>query len=180
MSNRAGVVRRGVLAGLGGLGAVVGLGGCGFRPLYGAGPQTAGVQDRLGEINVLLIPERTGQLMRQALMARLERGGSGSARRFDLAVQFGLSSDAIAIQIDNSSSRVRLVGTASWTLVAQDVQRRTVASGVAREVDGYNIINQQFFAAELTSVAVQRRMVDALAEQVTTQLAVYFVRQAAG
>jgi len=167
-----------MLAGLAGLGAVAGLGGCGFRPLYGTGAETAGVQERLGEINVLLIPERTGQLMRQALMTRLERGGGGAARRFDLAVQFALGAEPIAIQIDNSTSRIRLIGTATWTLLAQDVQRRTVASGSAREVDGYNIVNQQFFAAELTNTSVQRRMVEALAEQVTTQLALHFARQA--
>ncbi|MCC6720279.1 MAG: hypothetical protein IT555_20575 [Acetobacteraceae bacterium] len=169
MGRPAGAVRRGVLAVLAGLG----LAGCGFSPLYGSRGTQGAVQDRLGEINVLLIPERSGQLLRQALLARLERGG-GMARRYDLSVQYSLGAEPIAIQPDNSTSRVRLIGTASWTLLAQDGQRRTVASGSAREVDAYDIINQQFFAAELTSTAVQRRMVEALAEQITTQLAVHF------
>jgi len=42
-----------------------------------------------------------------------------------------------------------------------------------------NIINQQFFAAEITSAAVQRRMVEALAEQIVIQLATHFARQPA-
>lgn len=166
--------RRGLLA----VAAGAALGGCGLRPLYGSNDTDAGVQARLSEINVLLIPERSGQLLRQALQARLERGGAGVARRYDLAVQLAMTSDAIAIQPDNSPSRVRMTGTANWVLSAQDPQRSTVASGAAREVQGHNIINQQFFAAELTSAAVQRRMVDALAEQITTQLAVHFARKA--
>lgn len=176
MAARGGVNRRGMLGVL----ASMGLGGCGFRPLYGLRGADAGVQERLGEINVLLMPERSGQLMRQALMTRFERGGGGGgvARRYDLAVQFALGSEPIAIQRDNSTSRVRLIGTATWSLMAQDAQRRTIVSGSAREVDAFNIINQQFFAAELTSNAVQRRMVEALAEQITTQLAVHFSRQA--
>ncbi len=174
MATRDGVARRGMLAGL----ASLGLAGCGFRPLYGSVSDDTGVEARLGEINVLLMPERRGQLMRQALVTRLERGGAGVARRYDLAVQFALGSEPIAIERDNSSSRVRLVGTATWTLLAQDAQRRTIVSGSAREVDAFNVINQQFFAAALTSNAVQRRMVDALAEQITTQLAVHFSRQA--
>lgn len=173
MANTRGAARRGVL--LAAIGAT--LGGCGFRPLYGSGEGDAGVQARLAEINVLLMPERSGQLLRQALQSRLERGGAGIARRYDLAVQFAVASDAIAIQTDNSGSRVRLVGTANWVLSAQDPQRSTITSGTAREVDGYNIINQQFFAAELTSAAVQRRMAEALAEQIATQLAVHFARQ---
>jgi LPS-assembly lipoprotein len=174
MDTRIRMARRGMLLGAGGLA----LAGCGFRPLYGTTGDRAGVQEQLGEINVLLIPERTGQLLRQSLIARLERGGTAMARRYDLAVQFALGAEPIAIQPDNSSSRVRLIGTATWALTSQDAQRRTIASGSARDVDGYNIINQQFFAAELTSNAVQRRIVDALAEQITTQLAVHFSRQA--
>lgn len=168
--------RRGVLAML----AATGLGGCGFQPLYGNSPESGAVLDRLAEINVQLIPERVGQLMRQSLMARLERGGAGAARRYDLAVQLSITMDPIAIQPDNSTSRVRLVGTANWVLTAKDAQRRTITSGAVREVDGYNIVNQQFFAAELTSNAVQRRMTDALAEQITTQLALHFRRPAEG
>lgn len=160
--------------------AATGLGGCGFQPLYGDTGASGAVLDRLAEINVLLIPERSGQLLRQSLLSRLERGGSAAARRYDLAVQFSLSMDPIAIQPDNSTSRVRLVGAVAWMLTAKDAQRRTVASGTAREVDAYNIINQQFFAAELTSNAVQRRMADALAEQITTQLALHFGRPAEG
>ena len=174
MTAGGGVDRRSMLAAL----ASMGLAGCGFRPLYGSRGEEAGVQARLGEINVLLLPERSGQLMRQALMTRFERGGGGLARRYDLAVQYALGAEPIGIQRDNSTSRVRLIGTATWTLMAQDAQRRTIASGSAREVDAFNVINQQFFAAELTSNAVQQRIVEALAEQITTQLAVHFSRQA--
>jgi len=137
------------------------------------------VQARLGEVQVGLIPERSGQLLRQALQSRLERGGAGVARRYDLSVQLSLALEPMAIQADNSASRVRVIGTANWVLTAQDTQRSTVANGSARETDGYNIINQQFFAAELTNAAVQRRMTEALADQITTQLAVYFSRRAA-
>lgn len=175
MAGAQGIARRGLLAA-----ALATLGGCGFRPLYGSGGEAeAGVQARLAEINVQLIPERSGQLLRQALQVRLERGRAPVARRFDLSVQYVLASEAIGIQRDTSASRVRLTGVANWALLAQNAQRTTVASGSAREVDAVNVINQQFFAAELTSAAVQRRMVEALAEQIVTQLATHFARQPA-
>ncbi len=73
--------RRGFAAlGLAGL-----LAGCGFRPVYApaaggaAGPAAVG----LSEINVPVIPERFGQLIRQALQDRFERGGSGGGRLYD-------------------------------------------------------------------------------------------------
>ncbi len=170
------VTRRAWLLGM----AAAGLGGCGFRPLYGTGGSDPDVQARLGEVQVGLIPERSGQLLRQALQSRLERGGAGIARRYDLAVQLALGFEPIAIQRDNSASRVRIIGTASWVLTAQDAQRRTIANGSVRETDGYNIVNQQFFAAELNNTAVQRRMTEALAERITTQLATHFSKRAEG
>jgi LPS-assembly lipoprotein len=166
--------RRGVLLALGaGL-----LAGCGFKPLYGPRDAAGGAaQDRLAEVNVLLIPERNGQLLRQALQARLERSGADAARRYDLSVQLAVSAEPIAVQQDSSITRVRLIATANWALLSQSPQRSTLTSGSAREVDGFDIINQQFFASELMNAATQRRMTDALAEQITTKLAVYFARQ---
>jgi hypothetical protein len=56
-----------------------------------------------------------------------------------------------------------------------------LTTGSAREVDGYNIFNNQYFASDLESDAVQRRIVEALADQIALQLAVYFnQRQAKG
>lgn len=155
------------------------VGGCGFEPVYGERTGGGGgAQDRLAEVNVLLMPERSGQLLRQALQSRLERGGAGAARRYDLSVQFAISGEPIGIQRDNSTSRLRLIGTANWSLYAQDAQRSTIASGTAREVDAFNIISQQIFAAELANSAVQRRMADAVADQIVLQLASHFARAA--
>jgi LPS-assembly lipoprotein len=167
------------------LGLIMGAGalqGCGLHPVYApTEAAAAGAAERgLAETEVALIPERNGQLLREALRARFERGQSGTARRYDLLVSLGLSGEAIAIQRDNTTSRVRLVGTASWTLFAQSPQRSALASGFAREVDAYNILNQQFFSADLESESVQRRMMDGLAEKVTLQLATWFRRNAAG
>ncbi len=155
--------------------------GCGFHPVYARGdnamsPALAG----LAEINVAPMPERSGQIMRLALQSRLERGGTGLARRYDLMATFSISGEAIGIESDSSPSRVRFVGHSNWTLTADDPQRSTVATGTARVVDGYNIIVNQAFAADMESDVVQRRMAEALADQITLQLAAHFSRAAAG
>jgi LPS-assembly lipoprotein len=155
------------------------LGGCGFRSVYGPSGGSAGAEDELSAISVGLIPNRVGQLLRLALQDKLERGGAGVAQRYDLSVSFNLSSEALSIQTGNTSSRVRLVGNAAWVLTAQDVDRRTLKSGSAREVDGYNIFNNQYFASDQENDAVQRRMVEALSEQIALQLAIYFNQRTA-
>ena len=151
---------------------------CGFTPIYAsAGPGDGPAQEGLAAISVGLLPERSGQLLRQALQARFALGGSGVARRYDLTVAYGLSGEAIGYQQDSTITRVRLVASAIWTLTAQDPQRTTLSTGTARTLDGYNIINQQFFAADMENDATQRRLAIAMADQIAIQLAVYFKRR---
>lgn len=159
-----------------GSGLVSMLGGCGFRPVYGTRGLggTAAAQDGLAATSVDIIPERAGQLLRQALQERFERFGAGVERRYSLQASFRISDDPIAIQQDSSVTRIRVVGFADYTLRSLDASRRTLTSGSARAVDGYDVINQQFFAGDLENEQVVRRVAEATADQVALQLANYF------
>ena len=154
--------------------------GCGFSPVYSraAGGAAGPAEANLAAITVGPMPERLGQELRQALQGRFDLAGTGVARRYDLSVSLALSGEPIAIQQDSSITRIRLLATASWTLSAQDPLRSTLSSGTARTLDGYNIINQQFFAADQQNEAVQLRMMEALSDQITLQIAGYFKRRA--
>jgi LPS-assembly lipoprotein len=155
--------------------------GCGFRPVYmptaSGGPGVASRE--LAAIDVGIIPDRPGQLLRQALQKRFEGAGGGVVRKYALGVSYSIGGEGIAIQPDNSITRVRLIARGSWTLRAQDPGQTRLTGGLARAVDGVNILNQQFFAADLENEAVQRRLAEQIADQITLQLAAYFRRQAA-
>jgi LPS-assembly lipoprotein len=153
---------------------------CGFRPVYGpaaSGGESPAAQS-LAEITVGLIPERPGQLLRLALQERFERAGIAAAHQYDLTVSFGISAEQIAIQQDSAATWERMVGTAHYALIAQDPGRTTLTSGVARSVDGFNLFDQQFFAADLEAEAVQRRIAQAVADQIALQLASFFAKRA--
>ncbi len=152
------------------------LGGCGFQPVYAprGGAVTSRAQDGLAAISVDIIPERAGQLLRQALQERFERFGSGVERRYSLRASFGVNEDAIGVQQDSTVTRIRAIGYAQYTLFSLDAVRRTLTSGSARAVDGYDVINQQFFAADLQNEQIVRRLAEITADQVTLQLANYF------
>jgi LPS-assembly lipoprotein len=174
---RGAVKRRQVL----GLAVGASLSGCGFQPVYmPTASGKAGIAQReLAAIHVAIIPDRPGQVLREELQRRLEGSGSGVAQRYELKVAFGIAGDAIAIQPNSIPTRIREIGSASWTLVAQDPARTTLTTGSAKAVDGYNLINSQYFASDLESSVVQRRLANQLADQITMQLAVYFRQQAA-
>lgn len=174
------MIRRRSLLSLGGAGcamaAATALGGCGFQPLY-ARTQSGepGIASReLSAISVEIIPDRPGQLLRQALQTRFEGDGSGVARRYDLSVDYSIPGEGIAIQPDSSVTRIRMTANASWTLRAQDANRTVVTSGRARAMDAVNILDNQYFAADLETEAVQRRLAEEVADQITQQLASFF------
>lgn len=162
------------------LGAGATLAGCGFRPLYApssgrAGPAAA----QLAAIYVPVFAERAGQLLRQALQQRFEGAGTGTTKRYELIAAIDINAEAVGIQRDSSSSRVRLIGSAPWVLRLLSLERPVLAQGTSRFLDGYNIINQQYFAAEISGETAILRVTEALADQITTQLGAYFLRKAA-
>jgi LPS-assembly lipoprotein len=132
------------------------------------------VPDALAAIAIANIPNRPGQLLRQALQERFERGGTAPARRYDLYVAYNIGTEGIGIQTDSSVTRDRVIATANWNLLAQNATRSAITSGTARSVDGVDVVNNQFFALDLNIEATQRRLCEAIADQITLQLATYF------
>ena len=162
------------------LGGGAALAGGGFRPLYapaasGApGPAAA----EMAAIYVPVFADRPGQLLRQELQQRFEGTGTGTAKRYELVASIAVSAEAIAIQRDSSSSRIRLIGSAPWVLRTLSLDHAVLAQGTSRTLDGYNILNQQFFAADLESEVVIRRVAATLADQISTQVGAFFLRRA--
>jgi len=154
---------------------------CGFQPLYGegAGGVPSEAQADLSAITVGLIPERSGQLLRQALQDRFEREGVGVAHRYDLAVAYSIGQEGLSVQPDTSTTYVRVIGNVSWILRAQDPQHTQLSTGSARVFDSYNYIANQFFAADLEFETIQRRLAEEAADRITLQLATYFKRHPA-
>jgi LPS-assembly lipoprotein len=157
------------------------LSGCGFQPVYmPTASGSAGVAQReLAAIHVNIIPDRPGQLLRQALQQRFQMSDSGTASQYDLSVSFGISGEGIAIQPNSTVTRIRNIGSASWTLIALDPGRTHLTSGSARAVNGLNIFDTQYFAADLENETVTRQLAQQLADQITLQLATYFRKRAA-
>jgi hypothetical protein len=156
------------------------LGGCGFHPVYmpTASGKPGAAQRDLSTVFVEIIPERPGQILRQALQERFG-DDSGTPANYNLRVAFSIAGEGIGVESNNLATRIRLVGSVSWTLIGHDDKRTTLTTGSARSIDGVNIFDSQYFASDLEVEAVQKRMAENLATQITTQLAIWFRQQAA-
>ncbi len=169
--------RRAWLAGAG----LLGLGACGFRPLYGpaGGTGDASVAAELATIRVGLIAERFGQLMRRELVQRLTRGGSSreAAAAYELRTVPVLVAEGVGFIDDGTTTRVRYIGTANWVLVRLGSQPVPVARGSERATEAFNVVQSQFFAVDISRDAAERRLASLLAEEVVTRLAAEFQRR---
>jgi LPS-assembly lipoprotein len=167
--------RRGLLMLLSG-GAVA---GCGFQPVYmpTASGKVGPALRELAAVEVPVLGDRPGQLLRQALQDRFGND-SGVPHRYNLKINYWISGEGINIQPDNTATRIRLIGNANWELVDSAPPQRSLTKGTARSVDGVNIFDTQYFAADRENEMVQRRIAGALADQMALQLAAYFRRRA--
>lgn len=161
--------------------ALAPLGGCSPHPLYapdafGNGtPQTRSVQAQLREVQVPLLPDRPGQLLRQALQSRLEFGEQPEYTRYNLAVAFNIAQVGLGIQNDSTITYVRFIATAPWSLTAQDSpDHRILVSNTAQAADSLNAFDNAPFGQELETGTVVERLADAIADQIVARLAHYF------
>ena len=160
------------------LGAVSGLAGCGFHPVYGPLSKGGTVRPELAAIFVAVMPERPGQLLRQALQRRFEGADAGVSKRYELTGGLAIGNEGIGIQQDTSSTRVRVNASASWRLSELGSTPKLLTTGSARATDGYDVNDQQYFATDLENSAVVSRLAETVADQIALDLAIYFRRRA--
>lgn len=152
------------------------LSGCGFHPLYGtqgSASETA-PEDQLRRIYVANIPDRTGQLVRLALQERMAGAGPENPDGYTLNVSPGIGAEAIDIHGDNTSGRVRVNAHAHWMLYTVAQEPVLLAQGDASTMDGYTSTFEQYFAQSLNQETVTARVAQALAEQITQQVSIWF------
>ncbi len=155
------------------LSGLLALAGCGFSPLYGDSGATP-VSAQLEQIRVENIPDRPGQILRDTLQDDLQRQGAPVTQLYALSVSYNVAAEGIGIQADTSSTRVRYVASASWTLTPIGQPGAAMATGQAISEDAENTVDNQYFAAELEANTINQQLADELAAQITDQVAVFF------
>jgi LPS-assembly lipoprotein len=144
------------------------LAGCGFKPLYGS---HSDVTDKLAGIDVGNISNRTGQVLRQELQRRM-LGSEAGPVAYELSVNLTLHTDIAGIIATNTvASRERLEAQAKWSLSSVGTPATVVAHGTANASEGANILNQQYFAADVEIDSVHQHLMELLADQMTAQIA---------
>ncbi|WP_265569581.1 LPS assembly lipoprotein LptE [Sphingomicrobium nitratireducens] len=145
--------------------------GCGLRPLYADGPSGA-AGSRLSQVEVGPIDERSGWLLRNALVDRLQQGGAAAAYRLDVEIddditRFGIRGDAAATRERRTlRARFQLVDLATG---------ETVLDSTAGSDAGIDITSSEYATVAAEQTAAER-LAKEVADDIVGRLALYFTR----
>ena len=146
-------------------GAVLALAACGFRPLYADSDQDATAYAELARIEVGIIPERSGQILRAALIDGLNPAGRPADPLYRLRVDLREREEELGIDKTDSATRANLPADGGDPLLDRRVGLIT----------SYNILLDEFATLTAQNDARERALRQ-IGSDIRTQLALYFSR----
>ncbi|WP_265587453.1 LPS assembly lipoprotein LptE [Sphingomicrobium arenosum] len=157
------------------LGASLPLASCGLRPLYGAGASSATAQS-LGMIEVTPIDERSGWLLRNALVDRLAVAGGADSPRYRLDVLIDDDITKFGLRGDAGATRERRTLRARYQLIDL-ATGETLVDATAGSDAGIDITSSPYATVAAEQSAVERLSME-VADDIVARLALYFDRTA--
>lgn len=146
--------------------------GCGLRPLYGGGTNSAAATF-LREVSVQPIPGRTGWLVRNALVDRI--GTNGNSPRYRLEVELDDDLTGFGVRGDTAVTRERRTLRARYRLVDSS-NGQVMLDATAGSDAGVDVVGSEYATVAAEQTAVER-LAQVVADQITARLSLYAVRQ---
>jgi len=162
--------RRLLLAGA----AALTLSACGFQPLYGNSEQFGPVAGELALIDVGVIANRSGQLLRTFLIQRLNPDGRPANPAYTLEVGLDETIRNLGIQRDDTATRSNLTIVATYTLTSA-ADGQAVYLNTAQVVTSFNILDDQY-ATVVAERSAQEGALRELSDRIRTDLSLFFAR----
>lgn len=151
--------------------ALLALSGCGFEPLHG-GATGRSMDQTLERIDIAPIEDRSGQILRNGLIDRLQPHGAGRDVRYSLSVKTNETRGGLGIQRDATATFSQLQVFASFQLT--DIASKAVIyNGTARSVSTFSLPDAGFGVVVALDDARNRALVqlsDDIAMRVTAFL----------
>lgn len=154
---------------------VLGLAGCGFRPLYGRYGANPGAGAIFASIYVDEMPERVGYELRNMLIDLFDSRADPTGAQYRLKVRLRENREGLALQDDASITRYNYHLVAQYEL--QTLERETLTKGTVRTIAAYNVVASPYATLSAEQDA-QKRAAHDVAGRIQLELGVYFAQSA--
>ncbi len=152
------------------LAALAGVAACGFEPLYGR-KDNGSVVDDLAAVRIDLIPDRSGQILRNYLLDDLNPRGQAANAAYTLSIRITEPRQEVGLQRNDTVTRYAYGVSASFSL--RDVRGVSVMSGSSASGTSFEISDSEF-ATVSNQASARDRLMQQISSDIREQLAVYF------
>ena len=154
------------------------LASCGFEPLYGPHSSIGApeVENHLAQISIAQLPERTGQILRNHLLDKLNPSGEPAHPEAFLSIDLTLEKQATSLRKDGTIQRFNMIATATITLRDQD-NKKILYNDIVRRTASYSIgdATAEFgYASTISESDAKKRTLLLVAEDLHLMLATYY------
>ena len=149
--------------------------GCGFKPLLGKTDNPA-AQENLSKVRVEIIRDRSGQILRNYLLDDLSPKGTQGPTRFRLYVVLTEPRREVAIQRDNTASRIAYTASVAFRLYDEQT-KAYVFAGASISDTTYEVTTSEYATVSSLNGARDRVLQD-VSTDIRQQLADFFAEWA--
>ena len=140
---------------------------CGFRPLYS---QDGGASSKaLASVSIGQIKDRSGQKLRNFLLARMAPRASERQSKYSLAIELRESKGNVNMRKDESATRANLTISADFTLT-NNADGGGIFKGTVLSTNSYNVLNSEFATLSAEKDA-RNRALRSLSEEIRLRVA---------
>lgn len=149
------------------------LSACGFTPMYATSGKTSTVKSDLSQIEIGIIPDRSGQFLRNELIDRFYTGGYPATPKYALSVN-PITERITDFDITVASEATRQQIKLSTTIRLTDVEtNKNILTRSVTSITSNNILESEF-STIITEQSARDAALNDLARQIERQLALYF------
>lgn len=152
--------------------ALLALAGCGFQPIHAQRSQAS--PEALAQIEIELIENRIGQILRNELLQRFHPRGTSKDARFSLRTTLTESLQDLGIRKNTVATRGNLTLTATFS-ISPRAGGDALFNGTATSIISYNILTSDFATLSARADA-RRRGAREIADQITQWASVWLVQ----
>lgn len=151
---------------------------CGFEPLYGpySRIEAPEVENHLAQISIAPLPERTGQILRNHLLDKLNPSGEPAQPKAHLEIDVNLAKHSTSLRRDGTTQRFNMVATAHITLRDQD-NKKILYKDTLKRTASFSIgdATAEFgYASTVSEGDAKKRTLLLIAEDLHLMLATYY------
>lgn len=145
-----------------------GLAGCGFSPVYQSAStaQDTDILLELSKVDIELIPDREGQMLRNFLLDRMQPRGQAAQTPYKLSTRLKITRRDLGVQLDETTERSRVDVNAVYTLTGEDLNR----SFRSRISSSFSTVDVEYASLVAEQDAIERSL-RSIAGEMTVRIA---------